>query len=105
MNPFLQIQGMVLYPLAEERLTVYQALRAYTANGAYATFEEEERGTLSVGKLADFAVLDRDPFLADPETLMETTAVQTFLAGKPARPMNLGTAAFLLKGLLARKKF
>lgn len=104
MNPFLQIQGMVLYPMKEERLTVYQALRTYTFNGAYATFEEKERGTLSVGKLADFAVLDRDPFLADPETLLETRALRTFLAGKPARPMKLGTAAFLLKSLLAHKK-
>ena len=103
-NPFLQIQGMILYPLEDERLTVYQTLRTYTANGAYATFEENERGTLAPGKYADFAVLDRDPFHSDPTLLYETKAIETYLAGKPARRMHLGTTAFALKSLLVRKK-
>jgi len=53
-SPFLQIHGMVNFPIVNERLSVYQAFRTYTYYAAYATFEENIRGTLSEGKLADF---------------------------------------------------
>ena len=48
-------------------LTPLQALRAYTAGGAYAAFAETERGSLEVGRHADFQVLDRDPFAMAPQ--------------------------------------
>lgn len=104
LNPFLQIQGMVNYPIEEQRLSVYQALRTYTYNGAYATFEETDRGTLAIGKLADFVVLNRDPFTIDKDKLIEVRAEQTYLAGKVARHMKMGTLTFLIKGFLNRKK-
>jgi predicted amidohydrolase YtcJ len=48
-------------------LTALQALRAYTAGGAYAAFAEAERGTLEPGRLADFQVYERDPLAMAPE--------------------------------------
>jgi predicted amidohydrolase YtcJ len=48
-------------------LTPLQAIRAYTAGGAYAAFAERERGTLEPGMLADFQVLDADPFAMQPK--------------------------------------
>ena len=58
-NPFIQLHGMVNFPLVNEQLSVYQALRTYTYNGAYSTFEETERGTLTAGKWADFIILHK----------------------------------------------
>lgn len=104
LNPFLQMQGMVNYPIEDQRLSVYQALRTYTYNGAFATFEEADRGTLAFGKLADFVVLNNDPFTIDKDKLIELKAEQTYIAGKVARPMNMGTLSFVVKGFLNRNK-
>lgn len=99
LNPFLQMQGMVSFPLASERLSVYEALRTYTYNGAYATFEEDERGTLRPGKRADFVVLEKDPFTIDPQALHTIKVVQTYIDGRPYRAVK-SPLALLLKGLL-----
>ncbi|HUK24177.1 MAG TPA: amidohydrolase [Terriglobales bacterium] len=72
--------GTVLAP--EERITVEQALALYTRNGAYAGFEEHEKGTLSRGKLADFVVIDRDPLSVPPDQLKDITVLRTYVAGQ-----------------------
>ena len=102
-NPFLQIQGMVDFPLASQRLSLFEALKTYTVNGAYSTFEEQERGTLSCGKLADFIILDDDPFSLPPEGIAETRVGETWISGVPVSPRVLPAPAFLLKALLARR--
>lgn len=66
----------------EQRLTREQALRLYTINNAFLTFEEKQKGSLEPGKLADFAVLNRD-ILACPESAVKEIDVeQTYLGGK-----------------------
>jgi predicted amidohydrolase YtcJ len=87
-NPFLHIQGMVSFPLEDQRLTVYEALRTYTYNAAYATFEENDRGTMAEGKLADFAVLDSDPFTADLDEIRNIRVVDTYIGGRKYRPLR-----------------
>ncbi len=64
----------------EQKISVEEALRAYTATAAYAAFEEKEKGTLSVGKLADFVILAADPFTVPPEQI-ESIAVDTTVVG------------------------
>jgi len=64
-NPWAGIAAAVTD--AAGPLTLLQALRAYTAGGAYAAFAESERGTLEPGMLADFQVLDVSPFRLPPE--------------------------------------
>jgi predicted amidohydrolase YtcJ len=64
-NPWAGLAAAVADPGG--RLTPLQALRAYTSGGAYAAFAEHERGTLEPGRLADFQVLDADPFAIAPE--------------------------------------
>ena len=68
------------YP--EQRLTVAQALHAYTAGAAYASGEESLKGTLTPGKLADLAVLSQDIFTVDPMAILDTQVVATLFDGQ-----------------------
>ncbi len=54
----------------------------YTKNAAYASFEEDIKGTLAAGKLADLVILDRDPFEVEPKELLNINVMQTWLGGK-----------------------
>ncbi len=69
-------------PPDHEKLTREQALRAATVNGAYLTFEERDRGTLEVGKLADLAVLSDDPLTCPEERLPEIRSLLTIVDGR-----------------------
>ena len=66
----------------DQRLTIDQAISAYTAGSAYAEFEEKEKGQLVSGMLADFIVLDRDPTASSPEKLLGTNVLRTVVGGK-----------------------
>ncbi|MFX0206086.1 MAG: amidohydrolase, partial [Candidatus Hodarchaeota archaeon] len=66
----------------EQRITVEEALRAYTLNSAYATFEEDLKGSIEPGKLADFAVLSDDPLLVQKDEVKDINVEMTFLGGK-----------------------
>ena len=59
-----------------------QAIRLYTINNAYLTFEEKEKGSLEKGKLADFIVLDRDILTCPVEQVKDIQVERTFLGGK-----------------------
>ena len=67
---------------AEQIITREQALRLYTINNAYLTFEEKEKGSLEPGKLADFVVLDRDILTCPVDEVRNITVNETYLAGK-----------------------
>jgi hypothetical protein len=66
----------------DERISVEDAVRAYTRGSAYAAFSDDRVGTLEVGKLADLAVLSQDIFSADPMTIGKTRVVMTLVGGK-----------------------
>jgi predicted amidohydrolase YtcJ len=66
----------------EQKITVEQALRAYTTEGAYASFEEGIKGMLKPGMLADFVLLDRDLTAIPPETIREAKILKTVVGGK-----------------------
>jgi hypothetical protein len=68
------------YP--DERLTLEQALKAYTRGAAYAGFAEDRIGALEPGKWADFILVDRDPTKINPQTLARTEVLETWVAGK-----------------------
>ncbi len=91
MNPFEQLEvavlrrdpweddGPVLTP--RHRIDLMTALRAFTSEGAKASFSEALVGTLAVGKRADFVVVDRDPFAIDPSELSRVRVESTWLDG------------------------
>jgi len=66
----------------DERITVEQAVNAYTQGSAYARFSEDKLGTLEVGKEADLAVLSQDIFSVKPQDISKTTVMTTMVAGK-----------------------
>ena len=66
----------------DQRLTIDQAITAYTQGSAFAEFAEKEKGKLSPGMLADFVVLDRDLSALSPEKILGTKVLRTVLGGK-----------------------
>jgi len=66
----------------EQRLTMDQAIAAYTTGSAFAEFDEKEKGKIVPGMLADFVVLDRDPAASSPEKLLGTKVLRTVVGGK-----------------------
>lgn len=66
----------------EQKITVEQALHAYTTVAAYASFEEDSKGMLKPGMLADFVLLDRDLTTIPPETIRDTRVLKTVVGGK-----------------------
>lgn len=65
----------------KERLTIQEAIRAYTLNTAYAGYEEQTKGSLTVGKLADFVILSDDLLMMNPLRLKDVKVEATFVGG------------------------
>jgi predicted amidohydrolase YtcJ len=65
-----------------ERISVEEAIKAYTQGSAYAAFMDDKVGTLEVGKEADLAVLSQDPFTVPREKISQTHVLTTMVAGK-----------------------
>jgi hypothetical protein len=89
--PLMGMQGMVTRKGwdgktwgANQRITVDEALQVNTINGAYASFEEASKGSISAGKLADFVVLAEDPHTVDPEKIKDIQIVRTVVGGTTA---------------------
>jgi len=68
----------------EERISVEEALEAYTINAAYFSFEENVKGTIEVGKFADLTVLSLNPFEVQPEKIKDIRVEITIVGGKIA---------------------
>jgi predicted amidohydrolase YtcJ len=66
----------------EERLSIEDAIRAYTLNTAYAGFEDHMKGSITTGKLADFVVLSDDLLTMDPNGIRDVTIDKTFVGGR-----------------------
>jgi len=66
----------------EESLTVEEALKTYTVNAAYVSFDEDKKGIIEVGKLADLTVLSEDLFSVPPEKIREINVEMTIVGGK-----------------------
>jgi predicted amidohydrolase YtcJ len=72
--------GYVLGP--DQRASVMEALYAVTQGAAYQYFEEDEKGSISVGKRADFVILGQNPLTADPQELENIEVIETFARGQ-----------------------
>ncbi len=67
---------------ADERITPYQSLQAITINAAYEYFEENSKGSIKTGKLADLVILDKNPLKVNPATIKDIRVLETIKEGK-----------------------
>jgi predicted amidohydrolase YtcJ len=74
--------GSVFYP--DQRMSRLEALKAYTWNNAYAAFEEDLKGSLKPGKLADITVLSKDIMTVAEDEIPSTQVLYTIVGGKVA---------------------
>jgi predicted amidohydrolase YtcJ len=92
LNPLLSIYAAVTrrtldgkHPngwIPEQKISVEEAVRAYTVGSAYAEFQESEKGTIAPGKLADLVILSRDIFKIDPKEIENVKVVMTIMDGR-----------------------
>ena len=68
--------------IPEQKITVDEAVRGFTWGSAYAEFQENDKGTLEVGKLADLVIISDDIFTIDPVKIWNTKVLKTVVAGK-----------------------
>lgn len=80
-SPMYGILSAVKAPHAAQRISVHEAFAAYSREAAYASFDERRKGTLEVGRLADFVVLSADPFVAGAD-MSSVSVVKTVLGGE-----------------------
>jgi predicted amidohydrolase YtcJ len=88
-EPMMAIQSMVTRKDMQgrvwggsQRISVEEALRICTMHGAYASFEEDIKGSLTPGKLADYVILEADPRETDPERIVDIRVLRTVLGGR-----------------------
>lgn len=67
---------------ASQKISVEEAIKVGTINGAYASYEEDIKGSLENGKLADLVVLEKDPTQTDPSTIVDIKIERTMVGGK-----------------------
>ena len=86
LDPSLGIHGAV--NAGGESISVYQAVRAYTFGSAYAEFQEKEKGTIEIGKLADFVILSEDIFSIDSLKIRNVSVEVTVVDGRIVHQTN-----------------
>ncbi len=83
-DPILGLHCMVTRNgfIPEECLTIEAALKAYTINGAYTSFEEDIKGSIEIGKFADFVILDKNPLNVPKDRIREIQVIETIIRGR-----------------------
>ena len=98
-NPIDGIWAACNHYVPGQSLSIQESLNVYTRNAARGSFDENERGSLETGKLADMIVLNRDPLSMAPADLRSLKVEQLFLEGKPYIP-GQGKASLIARGLM-----
>lgn len=99
-DPVLWMQRACNHSVPGQSLTVQEALRMCTYNGAWVTFDEKERGSLEVGKVADMCILSENPYDLAPEDLSRLKVEGLILGGKPYEGQRQSVASAVVKGMI-----
>ena len=84
-----------------QSLTIQEAIKMFTFNCAWTTFDEKDRGSLETGKVADMAVLNRNPLAMKPGELLSLRVEKLLLNGAPYKK-GQGVLSLLSKGILGK---
>lgn len=98
-DPIAGIHAACNHYVPGQSLTIPEALKLFTWNAAWTTFDEKERGSLETGKTADMVILNRNPLAMKPDELLDLKVENLFLQGKPYKG-GQGMLSLLARGLL-----
>ncbi|MHA1200341.1 MAG: amidohydrolase family protein, partial [Candidatus Heimdallarchaeaceae archaeon] len=97
-NPIRGIHAACNHYVPQQSITIQEALKMFTYQGAYMGFDEKERGSLEEGKIADMIILNKNPLEMKPENLLELNVEEIYLQGKKYRGKQ-GLWSFLARFL------
>ena len=103
-DPIVWMDRAVNNDNAGQAVSVQDALRMCTYNGAWAAFDEQERGSLEAGKIADMAVLSENPYTVPKDKLSGLRVERLYLGGKPYESCRESILPMMLRGLTSRNK-
>ena len=103
-NPIVWLYKACNHSTPEESLTIREALRMCTYNGAWASFDNVERGSLEVGKLADMCVLSENPYTMNAKDLMQLNVEDLILSGASYQKQKQSWITAIARGVLSRAK-
>jgi predicted amidohydrolase YtcJ len=98
-DPIAGIHAACNHYVPEQSLTIPEALKLFTYNASWTTFDEKVRGSLETGKMADMVILNRNPLTMKPNELLGLKVEQLLLKGEPYRK-GQSSLSLLAKGLL-----
>ncbi len=104
-DPIQWIHKAVNHSNPNERITAQQALRMATYNGAYTTFDEKERGSLEVGKVADMVILSDNPYTVPSESIKDIKVEELILGGRPYESARTSLLNCIWKGITSNAKY
>lgn len=103
-NPIEWLYKAVNHSNPNEAIDIRQALKMATFNGYYATFDEKQRGSLEVGKIADMVILSANPYEVSKDKLLELEVEKLILSGKVYKKQTQSVFKILVKGIFSHKK-
>ena len=103
-DPIVWLYKAVNHSNPAEAVTIREALRMATYNGYWTSFDETERGSLEVGKIADMVILSANPYELPKGRLLDLKVEKLILGGKDYQPQTQGIPAAVLKGMLSHRK-
>lgn len=103
-NPISWMDRAVNNTNENEAISIQDALRMCTYNGYFTTFDEDERGSLEKGKIADMVLLSENPYAIPLEKIGNLKVEQLFLAGKPYQSCKDSLAKHVLSGITSTRK-
>lgn len=103
-DPIVWLHKAVNHSNPTESVSVRQALRMCTYNGYWTTFDEKDRGSLEVGKIADMVILSDNPYAVPSDKLCELKVEKLILGGEDYKPQSRSIASVVLNGMFSTKK-